>query len=85
MSSGANAQRGDIVRNLTTGRIGEVTDAMNSGRILVKSPVTGGVEKWERWNCSIEPEYEPEECEGHPAGEFDPMGVTVYCDGSCLN
>jgi hypothetical protein len=22
-------------------------------------------------------------CEGHPAGEFDPMGQTVYCDGSC--
>lgn len=23
------------------------------------------------------------QCEGHPAGEFDPMGQTVYCDGSC--
>lgn len=23
------------------------------------------------------------ECEGHPAGPFDPMGETVYCDGSC--
>lgn len=23
------------------------------------------------------------ECQGHPAGPFDPMGVTVYCDGSC--
>ena len=23
------------------------------------------------------------ECPGHPAGEFDPMGQTVYCDGSC--
>ena len=22
-------------------------------------------------------------CEGHPAGPFDPMGETVYCDGSC--
>lgn len=22
-------------------------------------------------------------CDGHPAGEFDPMGRTVYCDGSC--
>lgn len=22
-------------------------------------------------------------CKGHPAGEFDPMGVTVHCDGSC--
>jgi hypothetical protein len=26
---------------------------------------------------------EPAECEGHPAGPFDEMGVTVYCDGSC--
>lgn len=23
------------------------------------------------------------ECEGHPAGPFDPMGETVHCDGSC--
>lgn len=22
-------------------------------------------------------------CQGHPAGEFDPMGETVFCDGSC--
>lgn len=24
------------------------------------------------------------ECPGHPAGPFDPMGETVYCDGSCV-
>lgn len=29
-----------------------------------------------------ETEDQPE-CEGHPAGPFDPMGVTMYCDGSC--
>lgn len=23
------------------------------------------------------------ECEGHSAGPHDPMGETVYCDGSC--
>lgn len=23
------------------------------------------------------------DCEGHPAGENDQMGKTVYCDGSC--
>lgn len=23
------------------------------------------------------------ECEGHPSGPYDAMGVTVYCDGSC--
>lgn len=23
------------------------------------------------------------ECLGHPAGPYDPMGQTVYCDGSC--
>jgi hypothetical protein len=22
-------------------------------------------------------------CDGHVSGPFDPMGVTVYCDGSC--
>ena len=23
------------------------------------------------------------ECEGHPAGPYDPPGESVYCDGSC--
>lgn len=23
------------------------------------------------------------DCPGHPAGPYDPMGETVYCDGSC--
>jgi len=23
------------------------------------------------------------ECKGHPAGPLDPMGQTVYCDGTC--
>jgi hypothetical protein len=23
-------------------------------------------------------------CEGHPAGPYDPMGETVYCDGCCV-
>lgn len=22
-------------------------------------------------------------CAGHPAGAYDPMGQTVYCDGRC--
>lgn len=26
---------------------------------------------------------ETNECNGHPAGPYDPMGQTVYCDGSC--
>jgi len=26
---------------------------------------------------------EAEGCLGHPASEFDPMGETVFCDGSC--
>jgi hypothetical protein len=30
-----------------------------------------------------EDEDEPE-CEGHPASEFGEMGVTTYCDGSCI-
>lgn len=28
-------------------------------------------------------EDEPIGCPGHPAGPNDPMGQTVYCDGSC--
>src|SRR5256885_6646674 len=34
----------------------------------------------------LEPEDDDEadnECEGHPAGPYDDMGVTVYCDGTC--
>ena len=31
----------------------------------------------------VEDGDEDDECEGHPTGPFDPMGVTVYCDGSC--
>jgi hypothetical protein len=23
------------------------------------------------------------DCPGHPAGPYDPMGQTVYCDGTC--
>lgn len=26
---------------------------------------------------------DPSACEGHPAGPYDAMGETVYCDGSC--
>lgn len=22
-------------------------------------------------------------CDGHPAGPFDPMGLATFCDGSC--
>lgn len=29
------------------------------------------------------PAHAPRECDGHPAGPNDPIGVTVYCDGSC--
>lgn len=34
----------------------------------------------ERDNCSDPRHFE---CQGHPSGPYDPMGVTVYCDGSC--
>lgn len=53
MASGCDAKRGDIVRNLTTGYVGEVTDTMNSGRLRVKMPVTGAIESWERWNTEV--------------------------------
>jgi hypothetical protein len=32
--------------------------------------------------CGLPVNFAPE-CEGHPSGPFDPMGETVYCDGSC--
>lgn len=31
----------------------------------------------------VEYPEDDEGCEGHPAGPFDPMGQTVYCDGTC--
>lgn len=31
----------------------------------------------------IEAAYEQPQCNGHPAGPGDPMGETVFCDGSC--
>jgi hypothetical protein len=39
----------------------------------------------EEAEAAMRAEYEDEEdrCEGHPAGPFDPMGETTYCDGSC--
>lgn len=33
--------------------------------------------------CHADETERAQECKGHPAGPFDPMGVTVYCDGSC--
>lgn len=35
--------------------------------------------------CGLAIDFTPAdpECEGHPAGAFDAMGETVYCDGSC--
>jgi hypothetical protein len=33
--------------------------------------------------AQLESWLEPASCEGHPAGPYDPMGETVYCDGSC--
>lgn len=35
--------------------------------------------------CLADPEWvaDNRECQGHPAGPFDPMGQTVYCDGTC--
>lgn len=32
---------------------------------------------------AFDEELEPE-CPGHPSGPYDAMGMTVYCDGSCL-
>ena len=48
MISGANAVRGDTVRNLTTGEIGKMTDSSQWGRIIVD-----GVKRWERWDIEV--------------------------------
>lgn len=33
--------------------------------------------------CEAAYENEENDCLGHPPGPCDPMGVTVYCDGTC--
>jgi hypothetical protein len=42
--------------------------------------VSGGV-----WGVEVELAEDDDEdgCEGHPAGPYDEMGTTVYCDGTC--
>jgi hypothetical protein len=58
MSSGADAQRGDTVRNLTTRRVGIVTGSSQFGRLIVRVLTAGAdtygvTEKWERWDTEI--------------------------------
>jgi hypothetical protein len=38
---------------------------------------------WEDGMAWIASDDDESECQGHPAGPYDPMGETVYCDGSC--
>ena len=42
----------------------------------------GGAEMGRFWRPDAD-ESDDMVCDGHPAGAFDPMGETVYCDGSC--
>lgn len=61
--TGASATRGDIVRNLTTGRVGRVLYGLQSGRLLIelsaKRAFTGDEhvvsekQTWERWNAEV--------------------------------
>lgn len=45
---------------------------------------TFAIQRAKRWDMRRAPATDDQvECEGHPAGPFDPMGETVYCDGSC--
>jgi hypothetical protein len=55
--SGADAKRGDIVRNLTTGRVGTVTGSSQFGRIIV-AVSGGGEQKWERWDTEVLAQFE---------------------------
>jgi hypothetical protein len=57
MSSGASAKTGDIVRNLTTGQVGEVVGSSQFGRIIVQVN-GGGREKWERPFVEVIAEYQ---------------------------
>ena len=52
MISGANAVRGDTVRNLTTGEVGTMDGYSQFGRIIVKLD-TGARPKWEWWECEV--------------------------------
>lgn len=53
MRSGAEAQRGDTVRNLTTDRLGVVTGSSQFGRIIVELQNPPGTAKWERWDVEV--------------------------------
>jgi len=53
MTSGADAQRGDTVRNLTTGRLGTVIGSSQFGRLIVQLHNPEGQTKWERWNVEV--------------------------------
>jgi hypothetical protein len=54
--SGAGAKTGDIVRNLWTGRVGEVVGASQWGRVIVQVN-GGGREKWERTSIEVIAEF----------------------------
>ena len=54
---------------------------------VMECPVCKGFEKFSDGSpcyCVQEDGYDaPDACSGHPAGPYDPIGETVYCDGSC--
>jgi hypothetical protein len=57
--TGADARRGDIVRNLTTGHTGIVTGSSQFGRLIVKIRTNGQTTvKWERWNVEVVAQFE---------------------------
>lgn len=62
------------------GREGEVSDGESVVRVVF-DPVAGVAASFWHEDLAL---VEDEGCEGHPAGPFDPMGETVFCDGSCV-
>lgn len=57
------AQSGDIVRNLTTGRVGTVIGSTQFGLLIVRVVTSGAAtygseERWERWNTEVLAKYE---------------------------
>ena len=51
--SGANAQRGDRVRNIFSDQVGECLGSTDSGRILVRLPAGDAPVKWERMSTEL--------------------------------
>jgi hypothetical protein len=77
---------GRLVQSLSDASDG-VFDALNTaasycGSAAADAAIKRGWAERDAANAAASDEA-ASECEGHPAGPSDPMGETVYCDGTC--